>query len=58
MHQQSLDLSYCKRETSPTKLKNSKSVMILVVRITSSPIRGYMYAENIMYTLVLWTNLG
>jgi hypothetical protein len=30
MHQQSLDHSYCKRETSLTKLKNSKSVMILV----------------------------
>jgi hypothetical protein len=36
--QQSLDHSYCKRETSLTKLKNSKSVMILVVRLTSSPI--------------------
>jgi hypothetical protein len=30
MHQQSLDHSYCKRETS---LMNSKSVMILVVRL-------------------------
>jgi hypothetical protein len=29
--------SYCKRETSLTKLKNSKSVMILVVRLVSSP---------------------
>jgi hypothetical protein len=37
MHQQSLDHSYCKRETSLTKLKNSKSVMILVVRLASSP---------------------
>jgi hypothetical protein len=33
MHQQSLDHSYCKRETSLTKLKNSQSVMILVVRL-------------------------
>jgi hypothetical protein len=29
--QQSLDHSYCKRETLLTKSKNSKSVMILVV---------------------------
>jgi hypothetical protein len=33
MHQQSLDHSYCKRETSWTKIKNSQSVMISVVRI-------------------------
>jgi hypothetical protein len=33
---QSFGHSYCKRETSLTKLKSSKSVMILVVRITSS----------------------
>jgi hypothetical protein len=33
MHQQSLNHSDCKRETSLTKLKNSKSVMILVVRL-------------------------
>jgi hypothetical protein len=38
MHQQSLDHSSCKRETSLTKLKNSKSVMILVARLSSSPI--------------------
>jgi hypothetical protein len=38
MHQQSLDHSYCKRETWLTKLKNSKSMMILVVRLASSPI--------------------
>jgi hypothetical protein len=37
MHQQSLDHSYGKRETSLTKLQNSKSVMILVVRFASSP---------------------
>jgi hypothetical protein len=41
MHQQSLDHSYCKRETSLTKLKNYKSVMILVVRFSSSPIQIY-----------------
>jgi hypothetical protein len=29
----SLDHSYCKRETSLTKFKNSQSVMILVVRL-------------------------
>jgi hypothetical protein len=33
MHQQSLDHSYCKRETSLTTFKNSQSVMILVVRL-------------------------
>jgi hypothetical protein len=33
MHQQSLDHLYCKQETSLTKLKNSESVMILVVRL-------------------------
>jgi hypothetical protein len=33
MHQQSLDHSYSKRETSLTKLKTSQSVMILVVRL-------------------------
>jgi hypothetical protein len=33
MYQQSLDHSYCKRETSWTKFKNSQSVMILVVRL-------------------------
>jgi hypothetical protein len=38
MHQQSLDHSYCKRETSLTKLKNSKSVMILVVRFDTQKI--------------------
>jgi hypothetical protein len=37
MHQRSLDHSYCKRETSLTKLKNSKCVMILVPRLSSSP---------------------
>jgi hypothetical protein len=38
MHQQPLDHSYWKRETSLTKLKNYKSVMILVVWLLSSPI--------------------
>jgi hypothetical protein len=33
MHQQSLDHSYCKRETLWTKFRNSQSVMILVVRL-------------------------
>jgi hypothetical protein len=34
MHQQALDHSYCKRETSLTKFKISQSVrMILVVRL-------------------------
>jgi hypothetical protein len=33
MHQQSLDHSYCKRETAWTKFRNSQSVMILVVRL-------------------------
>jgi hypothetical protein len=33
MHQQSLDHSYSKRDTSLTKLKISQSVMILVVRL-------------------------
>jgi hypothetical protein len=38
MHQQSLDdHSYCKRETALTKLKNYKSVLILVARLASSP---------------------
>jgi hypothetical protein len=36
MHQHSLDHSYCKRETPLTKLKNSKSVMILMVRLSST----------------------
>jgi hypothetical protein len=40
VHQQSLDHSYCKRETSLTKLKNSKSVMILVVRLAQLTNRG------------------
>jgi hypothetical protein len=43
MHQQSLDHLYCKRETALTKLKNYKSVMILVVRLTSSPKRFIYY---------------
>jgi hypothetical protein len=42
MHQQSLDYSYCKRVTSLTKLKNSKSVMILVMRLAISP-KGNSY---------------
>jgi hypothetical protein len=37
MHQQSLDRPYCKRENSLTKLNNSECVMILVVRLASSP---------------------
>jgi hypothetical protein len=41
MHQQSLDHSYCKWETSLKKFKNSKSVMILVVRLASSLIWKY-----------------
>jgi hypothetical protein len=32
-----LDHSYCKRENSLTKLNNSESVVILVVRLASSP---------------------
>jgi hypothetical protein len=39
MHQQSLyNHSYCKRESTLTKLKNSRRVMIFVARLASSPI--------------------
>jgi hypothetical protein len=46
MHQQWLDHSYCKRETSLTKLKNSKSMMIFVVRLVSSPTRVFISFQH------------
>jgi hypothetical protein len=52
--QHSLDHSYCKRENSLTKLKNSKSVMILVVRLTSSPIPNSFWYD----TYNLWSVIG
>jgi hypothetical protein len=51
MHQHSLDQSYCNRETSLTKLKNSKSVMIFVVRLSSSPTK----ISDLIFTIRLTT---
>jgi hypothetical protein len=56
MPQHSLDHSYSKRETSLTKFKNSKSVMILVVRLTSSPKLITSNYNNSTYFLT-WSNI-
>jgi hypothetical protein len=48
MHQQSIDHSYCKRENSLTKLNNSETVMILVVRLSSSPKRCFHEEAKLM----------